>query len=139
MADVWAKIAYSVPRVTSVVSHATPTPNADTTDMYVITALAEAAAFGAPTGTLENGQRLILRVKDDGFARLLTWDAAYVGSDLPNTTVASGTLYVVCIYNSATSKWDTALDIQEVYGNLDSGFSNSTYGGVSPIDCGGSV
>lgn len=36
------------PRVSSSASSATPTPNADTTDAFILTALAEAAEFAAP-------------------------------------------------------------------------------------------
>lgn len=95
-------------RVTSVASSATPTPDVSTTDQYNLTALAAAAAFGIPTGTPTDGQKLIIRIKDNGTARALTWNAIYraVGADLPSTTVISKTTYVGCIYNSADTKWD---------------------------------
>jgi len=96
-------------RTTTIASSATPTPNVDITDIYTITALAEAAAFGAPTGTPVNGQKLIIRIKDNATARALTWNAIYrAGTDvaLPTTTVISKTLYCGFIYNSTDSKWD---------------------------------
>lgn len=95
-------------RVTSVTSSSTPTPNSDTTDQYELTALAAGATFGAPTGTPTNGRKLLLRIKDNGSARSLAWNAIYraIGVVLPTTTVASKTLYVACRYNSADVKWD---------------------------------
>jgi hypothetical protein len=95
-------------RVDSSASSATPTPNADSDDVFELTALAAAAAFAAPSGTPTDGQPLLIRIKDDGTARGLTWNAIYrvIGVTLPTTTVISKTLYVGCIYNAADSKWD---------------------------------
>jgi len=97
------------PRTVTIVSSATPTPDAGITDIYTVTALAAAATFGAPTGTPVNGQKLIIRIKDDATARTLAWNAIYrAGTDvaLPTTTVISKTLYCGFIYNSTDSKWD---------------------------------
>lgn len=107
----------NIPRVTATTSSATPTPNADTTDAYELTALAEAAAFGAPTGTPVNFQKLLIRIKDNGTARALTWNAAFVagGTALPTTTVISKILTVGFIYNTANSlnKWQCVGSQQE--------------------------
>jgi hypothetical protein len=96
------------PRVGTTADSATPTPNADTDDMYTVTALAQSATFGAPTGTPLNGQKLIIRIKDNATAHVLAWNAIYraVGVTLPLTTVLSKTHYVGCIYNTAATKWD---------------------------------
>lgn len=103
------------PRVTSTTSSSTPTPNADTDDIYILTALAAGATFGSPTGTPVNGQRLLIRVKDNGTARTLAYNAIYraIGVTLPTTTVISKTLYLGCIYNSADTKWDVLAVGQE--------------------------
>lgn len=96
-------------RVTSTASSGTPTPDTDTTDMYILTALAAAATFGAPTGTPFQGQLLMIRIKDNGTARALSFNAAYrFSSDLaaPTTTVISKTMYLGFCYNSTDSKWD---------------------------------
>lgn len=102
-------------RVVSTASTTTPTPNADTTDQYQITALAGNATFGAPTGTPTNGQGLIIRIKDNGTARTLAWNSVFreIGITLPTTTVISKTLYVGCVWNSADSKWDVVAVQQE--------------------------
>lgn len=96
------------PRVSTTASSSTPTPNADTDDMYTVTALAAGATFGAPTGTPVNGQALIIRIKDNGTARTLAYNAAYraLGTVLPTTTVINKTIYLSMIYNSADSVWD---------------------------------
>lgn len=97
------------PRLTSVTTSATPTPNADTTDLYTITALAEGAVFGAPTGTPVAGQALLIRIKDNGTARSLGFNAAYrFSSDLPKptTTIISKTFYMAFVYNAVDTKWD---------------------------------
>jgi hypothetical protein len=105
-----------LPRVASTTSSATPTPNADTTDMYILTAQAAAAAFAAPTGSPVQGQQLMIRIKDDGTARALTWNAIFrvIGVTLPATTVISKTLYIGAKYNSTDTKWDVLAVGQEV-------------------------
>lgn len=103
------------PRIGTVASSATPTPDGDNNDEFTVTAQAAAAAFAAPTGTPTDGQKLIVRVKDNGTARALTWNAIYriVGVTLPTTTVISKTLYVGFIYNGADTKWDAVAVAQE--------------------------
>lgn len=109
------KKAVTQKKVTSITTSATPTPNADTDDLFQITALAENATFGAPTGTPTNGQGLVIRIKDNGTARTLSWNAIYraIGVSLPTTTVISKTLYLGFIYNSADDKWDCVAVQQE--------------------------
>jgi hypothetical protein len=96
------------PRVVSEASNATPTPNADTTDEHIITAQAAAAAFAVPTGTPVQGQAMVIRIKDNGTARALSWNVIYraIGVTLPATTVISKTLYIGMIYNATDTKWD---------------------------------
>lgn len=94
--------------VGSVSSGSTITPTSDTVNQYNVTALAVPATIAAPSGTPVDGQKLIIRLKDNGTARALTWNAIYrvIGTTLPTTTVASKTTYVGCIYNSADAVWD---------------------------------
>jgi hypothetical protein len=95
-------------RIVTEASNATPTPNADTTDEHTITALAAAAAFQAPSGTPTEGQPMIIRIKDNGTARALSFDGIYraIGVTLPTTTVLSKTMYIGMIYNLTDTKWD---------------------------------
>lgn len=101
---------------TSTASSATPTPTGDkkVNELY-ITALAAAAEFQAPSGTPANGNRLIIRVKDNGTARALTYNAIYSGivDTLPSTTTISKVLYMGFIYNSTTSKWEMVAKTEE--------------------------
>jgi len=103
------------PRIGTTASSATPTPDADANDQYNVTALAEAATFGAPSGTPVNGQKLIIRIKDNATARALSYNAIYraLGVTLPTTTVISKTIYLGMIYNEAASKWDVLAVGQE--------------------------
>lgn len=99
------------PRIGTVADTATITPAGDTSDQYSVTALAQAATVAAPSGTPTDGQKLVLRIKDNGVARALTWttsSGAYraVGVLLPSTTLAGKVMYVGCIYNSQDSFWD---------------------------------
>ena len=98
-----------VEEISTVASDATPNPTGGSLrNFYTITALAAAAEFAAPSGTPANSNKLIIRIKDDGTARALTWNAIYraMGFALPTTTVISKTMYLGFIYNSADSKWD---------------------------------
>lgn len=95
------------PRIVTATDDATAEINVDVTDQYQLTAVANATTF-TTTGTPVNGQKLIIRLKDAGVAKALTWDGVFraVGVTLPTTTVVSKTHYIGCVYNSADSKWD---------------------------------
>ena len=101
-----------LPRVVSSTSTATPTPNADTTDLFEITAQAATAAFQVPSGTPSDGQKLWVQITDNGSARALTWASATGGYatqtvQIPATTQASTGLNIGFIYVTANSlnKW----------------------------------
>ena len=95
------------PRVQSVVSSSAVTPT-NLNDLVKITAQAASLSFANPTGSWDEGQSLMIRIKDDGTARAITWDTNYrsIGITLPTTTVLSKTTYVGIIYNSTDTKWD---------------------------------
>lgn len=96
------------PRRTQIASDTSITPNSETTDIYSVTALAANLTINAPSGSASDGQSLVLRIKDNGTARTLTWDSAYVemGVTLPTTTEAGKKLYVGTSYDSNTGTWD---------------------------------
>lgn len=100
--------------VSGISSSATPTP-ASTDDQYNITALAVNATFAAPSGSPVNGRKLLIRIRDNGTARTLGWNAIYrvVGVTLPTTTVVNKTIYVGVTYNSTDVKWDVVAIAQE--------------------------
>ena len=95
--------------ITTVASSATPTPVIGSEKNYLqVTALAAAAAVAAPTGTPLDADIILMRIKDDGTARALTWNAIYreIGVDLPTTTTISKTMYLGFVYNETDTKWD---------------------------------
>jgi hypothetical protein len=117
-AVLWGNVPHEHPSANGTTSSATPTPNADTTDLYFLTALDQAADFAAPTGTPYNGQKLIVRIKSDSTPRALSWNSgsggySSRGATLPTTTTASKITYVGLIYNSATDTWDCVAVSQE--------------------------
>lgn len=105
-----------VEEITTTASSATPTPTGGSLRNYfTVTALAAGATFSAPSGTPVDGNYLTIRIKDNGTARTLAWNAIYraIGVTLPTTTVVNKTLYLGLRYNSADSKWDVLAVAQE--------------------------
>jgi hypothetical protein len=103
------------PRVSTAASTATLAPDISSFDQYNLTAQAEALSVSAPTGTPQDGNKLIIRILDNGTARAITWNATYtaIGVTLPTTTTANKMLYVGCIYNFTNTRWDViALTVQ---------------------------
>lgn len=105
-------------RIVSSASYTTDTGTAldvSTCDEFVVTAQAGALKFNNPSGTPLQGQKLIIRIKDNGTARALTYDTQFraIGITLPNTTVINKTLYIGCIYNATDTKWDVVAVAQE--------------------------
>ena len=93
-------------------STSTLTPLIADYDQYSITALAANLTIASP-GTLGIGggalpHKLLIRIKDNGTTRTLTWNAIFraIGVTLPAATTANKTMYVGAVYNSTDSKWD---------------------------------
>lgn len=87
------------------------TPNGDTTDVYNAMGLTGAITLNAPSGTPVDGQKLIIRLEDNGTGRGITWTTSSgafraVGVTLPTTTTASKVSYIGCVYNSTDVFWD---------------------------------
>lgn len=106
------------PKIVSAASYTTDTGTAlsiATCDEFIITAQAGALKFNNPGGTPAQGEKLIIRIKDDGTARNLTYDTYFraLGVPLPTTTVLGKTLYLGFIYNSTDTKWDLVAGAQE--------------------------
>ena len=99
------------PRLVTAASYTTDTGtslNVSTCDQFEITAQAGALKFNNPSGTPLGGQKLVIRIKDNGTARALTYDTQFraMGVALPTTTVKGKTLYMGFIYNATDTKWD---------------------------------
>jgi len=103
-------------RVSTTASSSSLTINSDNSDRYTVTALAADMTINNPSGTPTDGQTLLIRIKDNGTARALTWSGSQfrvIGVTLPTTTVISKTVYIGLIWNSADSKWDVVSVNQE--------------------------
>ena len=102
-------------RIQSVVSAATVTPNWDNDDEVQVTAQAAALLLANPAGTPTSGQKIIVRLIDDGTARAITYGAQYraIGVTLPVTTVLSKTQYLGLIWNNEDTKVDVVATAQE--------------------------
>lgn len=95
------------PNVQTVVSAATVTPTF-ANDLVKVTAQGVALALANPSGTAIPGHGIVIRLKDNGTARAITYGTKYraLGITLPTTTVASKTTYLGMIYNSDDDMWD---------------------------------
>lgn len=112
------RFAPNIPVTTTIVSNASPTVNVGSADHHVtITALATAITSMTTnlSGSPNNFQRLIYRIKDDGTARAITWGATFVsrGATLPTTTVAGKLLTVGFLWNSVTGTYGCVAVAQE--------------------------
>jgi hypothetical protein len=95
------------PRVVTTTDDSTAVIDLDATDRYHLTAISNATTIST-TGTLVSGKARLIRLKDAGVAKGLTWDSAFraIGVTLPTTTVAGKTHYIVTIDNTDDSKVD---------------------------------
>lgn len=93
--------------VVTVAATATLTAVADA-NQYNITGQNAALTIAAPTGIFSDGQGLLIRIKDNGTARAITWNGVFraVGITLPTTTVVSKVLYIGAKYNAMESVFD---------------------------------
>lgn len=101
------------PRIITTTDDATAVIDVDVTDQYQLTAIANATEFTF-TGTPIAGQKLIIRGKDAGVGKGLTFTGlTAIGVTLPTTTVANKMFYVGCIYNLTATRWEAVAVAQE--------------------------
>lgn len=110
----WATVS-SVPVTNTVTSTGTLTPTSGF-DAFHVTALAVPITIANPTGTWADGQGCVIRLKDDGTARAITFGANYDAFDvaLPTTTVATKVMYIPFAYNLATAKFNVIRPSKQV-------------------------
>ncbi|GIZ09971.1 hypothetical protein [Flavobacterium sp. UMI-01] len=91
----------------SIATATTVTPTASD-DMVKITALAQNCTIANPTGTWTEGQPFVIRIKDNGTSRTLSYGSNYraIGVTLPTATTIDKTIYLAIIYNDTDTKWD---------------------------------
>jgi hypothetical protein len=96
------------PRIGTTTSSATPSIDCGLFDQYNITALSTAITGVTVTGTPTDGQKLLVRVKDNGTARALTWGSSFMASGaqpLLTTTVINKTHLSGFIYDAVAAKF----------------------------------
>lgn len=94
--------------VSTTTTLATLTPSA-AVNQFNLTAQAGTLAIANPTpANMADGQSLLIRVKDNGTARTISWDTYYraVGVTLPLTTVVGKVLYIGAKWNATETKFD---------------------------------
>jgi hypothetical protein len=105
-------------RVVVIADGTSITVNADTTDVatQANTQAVGTLTINAPTGTIVNGQKFILRLRSTNI-QTFSWNAAFQGSTdiaLPTASSGGGLYdYVGFIYNSTAAKWQM---IAKVFG-----------------------
>jgi hypothetical protein len=97
------------PAFAVITSSATPAINTDLNDAFSITALAATITSMTTnlTGTPRNFQKLMIRIKDDGTLRPISWGIKFQDGavSLPTATVANKTLLVGLVYDAGDAKW----------------------------------
>jgi hypothetical protein len=100
-------------RVVTDTDDATAVIDTDAYDEYELSAIANATEFTL-TGTPTDGQTLIVKFKDAGVTKGLTWTGfTAIGVTLPTDTTAGKWHYVGCKYNSTASAWHTIAVTEE--------------------------
>tara|TARA_R110000868_G_C10748696_1_gene753000 strand:- start:300 stop:953 length:654 start_codon:yes stop_codon:yes gene_type:complete len=105
-------------RVVVIADATSITVNADTTDVatQANTQVVGTLTVNAPTGTIVNGQKFILRLSSTN-VQTFSWNAVFQGSTdigLPTASSGGGLYdYVGFIYNSTSAKWQM---IAKVFG-----------------------
>lgn len=95
------------------------TPTGDSSDQYEILNISGPITIAIPSGTPTAGQKLIIRLKDDGVSRGLTWVTTaggyrVIGTTLPTSTTIAKNIYIGCIYNATDLYWDVIAVALEV-------------------------
>lgn len=99
--------AARAPNVQSVTSSATVTPTFSN-DLVAITAQAANLTLANPSGTSVDGWGIVIRLKDNGTSRTITYGSQYraVGVTLPTATVAGKVVYIAGIWNASETTFD---------------------------------
>lgn len=104
------KVQFAMTVITAnVTSAANITPNTGATQFNVL-ALSQSANISPPAGLGIDGQKLLIRIKDNGSSQNLSWNTsagAYraFGITLPSASNTKNT-YVGCVYNAQDNYWD---------------------------------
>lgn len=101
------------PRVTTAGANSVTPTFSD--DLVIRTGASGAITLNNPTGTAKDGFGMVIRLKDNGTARAISYGSQYraISVSLPTTTVINKWTYISMIYNSADTKWDVVAVGQE--------------------------
>lgn len=101
--------------IQKIISSAIVTPTFEN-DEVIITAQSTNLELKNPTGVAIDGKSLIIRIKDNGTARLISFGTQYraIGVTLPTTTTVNKITYLGLIYNETNTMWDIIGVAQEV-------------------------
>lgn len=89
-------------------STATLTPNIDTNNIYELNAQAVGLTIANPTGTPQDGDVILFRIKDNGTSQTIALGTAYTnvsGLDTPTATTISKWGYIGAMYNAGAAKY----------------------------------
>jgi len=97
----------TTPSVQTVTSFSAVTPTLGN-EIVVISAQSESLTLSNPTGVWSQGMPLMIRIKDNGTSRSITYDTKYraIGLTLPNATTTNKITYIGMLYNSDDDKFD---------------------------------
>ena len=97
----------TVTRVDSYASINQIPPDIDHYDFLDIHDQAVGVLFENPIGTPGNGQKLIIRLSDNGTPQSISWGTSYVpaGIALPATTIAGKWMHMGFVYNPTLGQW----------------------------------
>ena len=96
------------PRVVSPTVASSYTINVDVTDLYNVSGQSSDVTFNNPTGTPVNGQKMMVRIKDNGTARTVGWGSNFQASGITGPiaqTVPNKEHNVLFVYSAGVSKW----------------------------------
>lgn len=102
------KAIRTLPRISVIDTTATLTPDIDTYNIYEVNALASTMAIAEPTGTPNDGDVMIFRIKATANCTL-NWDTTVYknvsGLSYPNTIPSGKWLYVGVVYNATLDQY----------------------------------
>jgi hypothetical protein len=109
-------IALQGVRSIAVASTATLTPDLDNYDSFAVTAQAAGLTIANPTGTLQDMRQFVIRIKDNGTPRVISYGTKYrvMEITLPVTTVISKYLFLQCVVNAVDDKIDVVAVVNEI-------------------------
>lgn len=96
------------PRTAVAAVGASYTIDSDATDYYTVAGQNQNVTFNNPTGTPVDGQKLMVRIKDDGTPRLVGWGSNFQASGITgplSQTVPNKEHNVLFVYSTGVSKW----------------------------------